>query len=513
MFHGKIGMNFWTKVMTNGDGRTIKGRCKMREGNQLLNFCKRLAKLYKAKTGKSLSSLLQSGQLGQIEQSGQSERTRQLGNIFSESVKEICNISPELYGDINVNRHWDEMSCADIEAFSKCLKYSIRDEFLLIRYEETEIWGNSAFRDIKDIWSIYNGLLQECRSTVINLDTIEYVLLPFAKFRNLNESPEYSIEAFSEKLDGSFMQMRFLGDSRFQDGIIVSSSGTLNSEKSRQLADVLKFLRAERAEGAKETEETEETEKAEGVEGVEKAESIEIAEKAAAIKRMVKANPEITFIFEWIGDNDPHVVSYPQEMKGLHLVGMRNIKNGCQFSYRQVIDTAKQYGVPTVSLYSMNFSEILSKVRELKGTEHEGYVLNVDGFLVKIKCPDFLNLMRSVDLSQSFNFIVKYTFEGKIDDFISMLPTGFQDDARAKLRKLMGYVNDVKEQVEAEYSRLPLNAERKDVMLAINKIKNKTIQDFVRAKYLGKPLEIIAKKKSENFQYIKESDIDAYYQN
>lgn len=92
MFHGKIGMNFWTKVMTNGDGRTIKGRCKMREGNQLLNFCKRLAKLYKAKTGKSLSSLLQSGQLGQIEQSGQSERTRQLGNIFSESVKEICRL-------------------------------------------------------------------------------------------------------------------------------------------------------------------------------------------------------------------------------------------------------------------------------------------------------------------------------------------------------------------------------------------------------------------------------------
>ena len=509
----------------------------MREGNQLLNFCKRLAKLYKAKTGKGLSSLLQSGQLGQIEQSGQSGRTRQFGNIFSESVKEICNISPELYGDINVNRYWDEMSCADIEAFSKCLKYSIRDEFLLIRYEETEIWGNSAFRDIKDIWSIYNGLLQECRSTVINLDTIEYVLLPFAKFRNLNESPEYSIEAvknrieaaqtveFSEKLDGSFMQMRFLGDSRFQDGIIVSSSGTLNPEKSRQLADVLKFLRAERAEGAKETEETEKAEGAEGAEGVGKAESIEIAEKAAAIKQMVKANPEITFIFEWIGDNDPHVVSYPQEMKGLHLVGMRNIKNGCQFSYRQVIDTAKQYNVPATSLYgvglnvgfsvglNVSFDEVLNTVKDLKGTEHEGYVLNVDGFLVKIKCPDFLNLMRSVDLSQSFNFIVKYTFEGKIDDFISMLPTGFQDDARAKLRKLMGYVNDVKEQVEAEYSRLPLNAKRKDVMLAINKIKNKTIQDFVRAKYLGKPLEIIAKKKSENFQYIKESDIDAYYQN
>ena len=228
---------------------------------QLLNFCKRVAELYQARTGKDFHYLRQS------------EQARKTGNIFAEAVKEICesqssdNLQQSSViidkADIDPNRNWREMSLADILAFSKCLKYSLRDEFLLIRYEENEIWGNSAFRNVTDIWSIYDGLLQECRSAVINLDTIEYVLLPFAKFRNLNESPEYSIEAvknrieaaqtveFSEKLDGSFMQMRFLGDSRFQDGIIVSSSGTLNPEKSRQLADVLKFLRAERAEGAK----------------------------------------------------------------------------------------------------------------------------------------------------------------------------------------------------------------------------------------------------------------------
>ena len=259
---------------------------------QLLNFCKRVAELYQARTGKDFHYLRQS------------EQARKTGNIFAEAVKEICESqsSDNLYkfhqvhqshqpqqpqqssviidkadkADIDPNRNWSNLSLADILAFSKCLKYSLRDEFLLIRYEENEIWGNSAFRNVTDIWSIYDGLLQECRSAVINLDTIEYVLLPFAKFRNLNESPEYSIEAvknrieaaqtveFSEKLDGSFMQMRFLGDSRFQDGIIVSSSGTLNPEKSRQLADVLKFLRAERAEGAKETEETERAEGAEG---------------------------------------------------------------------------------------------------------------------------------------------------------------------------------------------------------------------------------------------------------
>ena len=466
-----------------------KNRCA-----QLLCFCRRVAELYEANTGKNFSSLRQSA------------RTQQSGNtfnVFAEAVKEICNISSELYGYVNVNRRWDEMSCADIEAFSKCLKYSLRDEFLLVRYEETEIWGNSAFRDVKDIWSIYNGLLQECRSSVINLESMEYALLPFAKFRNLNESPEYSVEAvkerieaaqtveFSEKLDGSFMQMRFIGDSRFQDGIIVSSSGSLDTKKSWQLADVLKFMR----------------------QPTEKQQEFGREKIAVNIKTMLSSEPDITFIFEWISDNDPHVVSYPDSMKGLHLVGMRNVKTGCQFSYRQVIETAQQYDVPTVSLYSMNLSEILSKVRELRGTEHEGYVLNVDGFLVKIKCPDFLKLMRSVDLSQSFNTIVKYTAEGKIDDFISMLPVDFQPDAKVKLRKLMTYVKDVTDCVEDEYEKLPLDADRKEVMLAINGIENKVIRDFVRAKYLGKPLEIIAKNKNGTLQYIKEADIDSFYNN
>ena len=505
---------------------------------QLLYFCNRVAGLYQIYTGKNFHYLRQL------------ERMQKSGNIFSEAVKEIKETcenkpcgehEPCIDDNIDASRRWNEMSLADIDAFSKCLKYSLRDEFILVRYEENEIWGNSAFRQVKDIWSIYHGLLQECRSSVINLDTMEYVLLPFAKFRNLNESPEYSVEAvqdkiakartveFSEKIDGSFMQMRYLGDNRFQDGIIVSSSGSLDPGKSRQLADVISFLKTKNTEITRSAKTTDTAETAEEPgDTAENPGRTATAKTADNIKRMVTECPDITFIFEWIGDNDPHVVSYPEEMKGLHLVGMRDVENGYQYSYQEVIATAEEYGVPTTSLHnSLTLSEVLEQVKRMNGNEHEGFVLNVDGFLVKIKSPDFLKLMRSVDLSQSFNVIVKYTAEGKIDDFISMLPTGFQADARQKLRKLMGYVNDVSKRVEEEYQKLPLGSgmsnenygeegcmppDRKTVMLAINEIKNKTIQDLVRAKYLGKPLEIIAAtKKNGTIQYIKEADIDAYY--
>lgn len=35
------------------------------------------------------------------------------------------------------------------------------------------------------------------------------------------------------------------------------------------------------------------------------------------------------------------------------------------------------------------------------------FVLNVGGFLIKIRCPDYLNLMRAANVSSSFNAVVR----------------------------------------------------------------------------------------------------------
>lgn len=50
-------------------------------------------------------------------------------------------------------------------------------------------------------------------------------------------------------------------------------------------------------------------------------------------------------------------------------------------------------------------------------------------------------------------------------------------------------------------------------MFAINKISNRFIRELVRAKYFGEPLEIIARKRGDSLKYVKESDIDTFYQN
>ena len=227
-----------------------------------------------------------------------------------------------------------------------------------------------------------------------------------------------------------------------------------------------------------------------------------------AIENLVRAFPHNTFMFEWIDSRDEHMVRYNHS--GLFLIGVRNTKVGWQWDYHTVIRYAEQYGVPTTRLFSLSLDEALATLEGMKGSEQEGYVLNVDGFLVKIKCPDFLNLMRAANVSSSFNTVVKYAADSTVDDFIAMLPPSYQDPARAKLRKLRTYESDVRHEIEERCAALP--ADRKEAMLTIDGLPlDSTMKGLLKARYLGLPVEIIAKRKGKSIQYVRESEIDRYY--
>ena len=449
---------------------------------QLLYFLNRLEGLYKISTGKNFRTLRL--------------RYRAIGRgIIHEAIREIKKVGVIPYDphDIDPNRTWQQMTLADMEVIDSVLKYSALDEFLLIRYDEASLWSCKALEPLEDFWIAYGGLLQECRSPVVNIDTMEYALLPFAKFRNMNEGAEYSLDAvreriekahqieFSEKLDGSMIQMRFIGnklpetDHRFWHGIMIATSGSLYPDRAVQLQHVLEFMEKE----------------------------------GMAIEKLLRTYPYNTFMFEWIDPRDEHMVRYG-DRRGLSLIGVRNTDLGGLSNYSRVIELAERFGIPTTRLFSLSFDEALASLEDMKGSEQEGYVLNVDGFLVKIKCPDFLNLMRAANVSSSFNTIVRYAADGTVDDFIAMLPTSYQGPAKEKLRKLRTFEADVRAEVEQVCAALP--ADRKAAMVQIDNLDvDNLVKGLAKAQYLGKPLEIIAKHKGQTIQYIRESDIDRYY--
>ena len=279
---------------------------------QLLYYLNRVEGLYKTSTGRNFRTL----------------RQFYSDNLLHEAIKAIKAAGVIPYGDIDPTRTWREMTLADMEVVDSVLKYSAIDEFLLVRYDEPSLWSCKALEPLEDFWTAYGGLLQECRSPVVNIDTMEYAMLPFAKFRNLNESAAYalpvvqekiskaSVVEFSEKMDGSMIQMRYTGDKRFWHGIMMGTSGSLHSTRAPQLQHVLEFMER----------------------------------KGERIEKLVRAFPHNTFMFEWIDPRDEHMVRYGKH--GLHFIGARNTNVGWQWDYHTIIRYAGEYGVPTTRLGS-----------------------------------------------------------------------------------------------------------------------------------------------------------------
>ena len=205
----------------------------------LPSFLRRVRQLYEEAAGETLESLFTE------------EEIQKNGALIPRALTRIraSGKGTDLYGDhgkemgrdIDVRRSVQEMTLSDMELFSSCLNDSLREEYLLLCYKEPALWSNPAF-DWTDPWDAYGGLFQEARSPVINLKTMDYASLPYARFRDLGEAPSYSQEEvkrriqeaslveFTDKLDGSLIQITHIKDPRFFEGNLVPTSGTLNPQ-------------------------------------------------------------------------------------------------------------------------------------------------------------------------------------------------------------------------------------------------------------------------------------------
>lgn len=388
------------------------------------------------------------------------------------------------------SRHWYDMDISDIYAFGSCLKYSLMDHYLMIHYADNITYHNSCFSGEEDVWSIYDGILKECRSAVIDLDTMEFASLPFSKFMNMRENEEYSEEnirrriasarpgqvEFADKMDGSFIQMRYVGNGELYGGFLISTSGSLHKETAPQIADAEQYLC-----------------------------------KHPGIRKLISDFPLQTFIFEWISPADPHIVQYSPSDTGLHLISTRNVQTGRLMPYSFTQDLAKRYFVPYITIYpGATLDNIMSTLTSYKAAEKEGYVLYIDEFLVKIKCADFIGAMKNIVLSKSFPHVLECFIEGTVDDLISNLPGTFKTETLAYVDKISRFLSVMAKIIETEYAQLPTTLDKKGIMIYINNIHDpyNIIRENVRAKYLGHPVHILYSMRGEFKKLIKESTVD-----
>ena len=349
---------------------------------------------------------------------------------------------------------------------------------LLIRYGNyANIFGGEEDITPDEFWNKYDGFYLECRSVVIDIKNNQLAITPFKKFKNLNEGEENSIEniskmiknakcvEFSNKLDGSMQAVRY-----YNNKIIMCGSTSLDFKSSWRLEDGYNML----------------------------------LNKEGYIK-LIKAYPDFTFIFEYISLKDAHIVVYTKEQEGLYLIGVRNSLSGEELSYQKVNMLAKLYNIPSTTVFNKTLDSIINELDDKKSNEAEGFVLNIDGYKVKIKYNDYVNMHRILSKISSINLIIKNIADDTFDDMISKIPTVYKDRVFNIANIVFKYIHKTELEIENYFNKAP-KENKKDFMIWVENNVPHTIKSFVREKYYGRKYNII-KNKSGKYMKLSEMNI------
>lgn len=362
----------------------------------------------------------------------------------------------------------------------KWLELNSYGSFLLLRYANyADIYSADKDMTFEELWGMYDGFYQECRSIVIDCQKNQIVICPFKKFFNLNEVEETSEEnirqeiecahnvEFTEKLDGSMQCVTFYNDDFFMTG-----SQAINRDKSWRLQDGYKMFSSQ-----------------------------------MNYVSMVRYYHDNTFIFEYISTKDAHVVKYNKEDEGLYLVGIRSNFTGFQYSYKVVCRIAEQFGVKTTKIYDKTLDEVIADTKTIKSDEHEGFVLNIDNYLVKIKGDDYVQLHRILSKISSVNVVIKSIADGTYDDLLAKIPIVHKERIEMIAYEIFRYVTYCTRKVQEYYDAAPKD-DKKTFMIWVNHNVPIRFKSYVRNKYLGVDFNYLKSGSESSPKYIKMQDIN-----
>lgn len=400
-------------------------------------------------------------------------------NSWNPVLNLICKIKRdyiETFGKLDTYdfETWlDKLNEKEYNDVFECLQINQDEKFLLIRYGLAEMQ--------EGMWTNQNSIYRECRSVVINLEKEQLIITPFRKFFNLNEVEENKIEVVSDKitkakivevadkLDGSMHSVRW-----YNNDIFYTGSMAINKKDSWRLQEGYKMLTDNHIQ-------------------------------------MFKENDKLTFTFEYISLKDAHVVMYKKSDEGLYLIGIRDISTGRQFSYGELVEIANKYGIKAVKLESKTLQQMIEEMKLHKSDEKEGWVLNIDGHFIKIKCDDYVYIHRILDKLSSINVIIQAVAEESYDDLISKVPEKYRERINKIARFLMDHVRKTNKEIKTYYKQSP-KEDKKEFMIWVDENVPNNIKAYVRNMYLNKPYNVL-KKRHEGYKRLKELGIDEEFSN
>ena len=368
----------------------------------------------------------------------------------------------------------------EYDNFLKCIDIHVQDSLNTFHY--SLIKGGDI-----DIYTNKDSIYLEFRGTVIDMKENELVNCPFKKFFNIGERytittaenlnefhfiDGYSLEDIKQKLktakkieitnkmDGSMHSARY-----YKDNIVYASSLTSNRFLSYRLAEGWTWL-------------------------------------TDNYRNMIKDNPHLTFMFEYISLKDIHTVTYTEEQQGLYLIGIRDVTNGYQWFYSDVKEMSKKYNIRMTNIEKVTFDEILEKQSNFDGTEKEGWVLNIDGTLYKLKTEGYIQLAKILESLSSPKILIHKIADDELDDFLAYLPKNAIVRIMPLIQKIKAYRDKLLQNIEYYYLTAPKDS-RGNFAKYIAKYVPSEVKPFMFILYDKYELDMIKETNAELFTQIK----------
>ena len=383
-----------------------------------------------------------------------------------------------------LERWVSELNNPEYAELLSCLELNQHENMLLIRYGRySNIYDGEIEASGEDLWDRYDGFYRECRSIVIDVVNDCIILSPFSKFFNINELEETSLEniqkridnantiEFSDKLDGSMQSARW-----YHNKIIMAGSQAINPANSWRLQDGYRMLN-----------------------------------ENPRYKEMLKKNPNFTFIFEYISLKDAHVVKYTKEQEGLYLIGIRNVLDGRECNYKSVIDIANKFNIPTTKLFDKTLEQVMSELDDKSSDEAEGFVINIDGYKVKLKYNDYVHIHKALSKLSSVNLIIRSIADDKYDDLLAKLPVAYHDQVKKVAAIVVDYINRTEKTIREYYNEAPKD-NKKEFMIWVSENIPREYQGYCRELYFGNKINAIksGNDKCPHYKRLKDMGVEDY---
>jgi len=364
------------------------------------------------------------------------------------------------------------------------LELNQNGQFLLLRYGQySDIYNGEVDNSGEELWNKYDGFYRECRSIVIDIVNDKIVLCPFAKFFNINELEETSLEniqsridnaktvEFSNKLDGSMQSATW-----YNGQIVMAGSQSIDPNMSWRLQDGCKMIY-----------------------------------QLPGYERMLREYPNITFVFEYISLKDTHVVKYTKEQEGLYLIGMRSNLTGEEYSYESILKFAKLYNIPTTEIFNKTLDDVMTELDDKSSDEAEGFVINIDGYKVKLKYNDYVHIHKVLSKLSSINLVISSIADSCYDDLLSKLPKAYHENVKKIATVVMKYITETTKNIKQYYDAAP-KTNKKDFMIYVSENVPKEYQVYCRELYYGRDINVLksGNKKSPRYKKLKEMGVDDY---